>query len=151
MHPGYGFLSERMDFAAALEKEGVVFIGPPSPAIEAMGDKITSKKLAQQAGVSTVPGYMGLIADSESEIYYDDCYADDRDNYLDIIIVGSDAAARSITDLEIPSLAGGYAAFYNPGGPGQTPTPGVRYTAPGPPRMQPVTIAIDDPMRVTRD
>lgn len=94
---------------------------------------------------------LGLIADSESEIYYDDCYADDRDNYLDIIIVGSDAAARSITDLEIPSLAGGYAAFYNPGGPGQTPTPGVRYTAPGPPRMQPVTIAIDDPMRVTRD
>ncbi|MFZ1661028.1 MAG: biotin carboxylase N-terminal domain-containing protein, partial [Paracoccaceae bacterium] len=41
VHPGYGFLSERMDFAAALEKEGVVFIGPPSPAIEAMGDKIT--------------------------------------------------------------------------------------------------------------
>ncbi|MFB2531423.1 acetyl-CoA carboxylase biotin carboxylase subunit [Paracoccus sp. p4-l81] len=65
VHPGYGFLSERMDFAAALEKEGVVFIGPPSPAIEAMGDKITSKKLAQQAGVSTVPGYMGLIADAD--------------------------------------------------------------------------------------
>lgn len=94
---------------------------------------------------------LGLAEDSESQIYYDDCYADDRDNYLDIIIVGSDAAARSITDLEIPSLEGGYAAFYNPGGPGQTPTPGVRYTAPGPPRMQPVTIAIDDPMRVTRD
>ncbi|MCZ8336474.1 MAG: acetyl/propionyl/methylcrotonyl-CoA carboxylase subunit alpha [Rhodobacteraceae bacterium] len=68
VHPGYGFLSERMDFAAALEKEGVVFIGPPSPAIEAMGDKITSKKLAQQAGVSTVPGYMGLIADSEEAV-----------------------------------------------------------------------------------
>ncbi|MBD1204374.1 MAG: acetyl/propionyl/methylcrotonyl-CoA carboxylase subunit alpha [Rhodobacteraceae bacterium] len=68
VHPGYGFLSERMDFAAALEKEGVIFIGPPSPAIEAMGDKITSKKLAQQAGVSTVPGYMGLIADSEEAV-----------------------------------------------------------------------------------
>ncbi|MBU9696895.1 acetyl/propionyl/methylcrotonyl-CoA carboxylase subunit alpha [Rhodobacteraceae bacterium HSP-20] len=68
VHPGYGFLSERMDFAAALEKEGVVFIGPPSPAIEAMGDKITSKKLAQQAGVSTVPGYMGLIADSDEAV-----------------------------------------------------------------------------------
>ncbi|PLL12537.1 acetyl/propionyl-CoA carboxylase subunit alpha [Tabrizicola sp. TH137] len=68
VHPGYGFLSERMDFAAALEKEGVVFIGPPSPAIEAMGDKITSKKLAQEAGVSTVPGYMGLIADSEEAV-----------------------------------------------------------------------------------
>ncbi|SEB57153.1 acetyl/propionyl/methylcrotonyl-CoA carboxylase subunit alpha [Rhodobacter sp. 24-YEA-8] len=65
VHPGYGFLSERMDFAAALEEMGVVFIGPPSPAIEKMGDKITSKKLAQEAGVSTVPGYMGLIADAE--------------------------------------------------------------------------------------
>ena len=61
VHPGYGFLSENMNFAAALEREGVVFIGPPSPAIEAMGDKITSKKLAMEAGVSTVPGYMGLI------------------------------------------------------------------------------------------
>ena len=68
VHPGYGFLSERMDFAAALEKEGVVFVGPPSPAIEAMGDKITSKKLAQEAGVSTVPGYMGLIADADEAV-----------------------------------------------------------------------------------
>lgn len=68
VHPGYGFLSENMNFAAALEKEGVVFVGPPSPAIEAMGDKITSKKLAQEAGVSTVPGYMGLIADAEEAV-----------------------------------------------------------------------------------
>ena len=65
VHPGYGFLSENRNFAAALEAAGVVFIGPPSPAIEAMGDKITSKKLAQAAGVSTVPGHMGLIADAE--------------------------------------------------------------------------------------
>ena len=65
VHPGYGFLSENMKFAEALEAEGVVFIGPPSGAIEAMGDKITSKKLAQQAGVSTVPGHMGLIADAD--------------------------------------------------------------------------------------
>ena len=68
VHPGYGFLSENMKFAQALEAEGVVFIGPPSPAIEAMGDKITSKKLAQEAGVSTVPGYMGLIADAEEAV-----------------------------------------------------------------------------------
>jgi hypothetical protein len=94
---------------------------------------------------------LGLREDADGQVFYDDCYAEDRDNYLDIIIVGSDAAARSITDLEIPALEGGYAAFYNPGGPGQTPTPGVRYTAPGPSRMQPVTIALDDPMRVTRD
>ncbi|MFZ9684968.1 MAG: acetyl-CoA carboxylase biotin carboxylase subunit, partial [Gemmobacter sp.] len=63
VHPGYGFLSENMKFAAALEEMGVTFIGPPSGAIEAMGDKITSKKIAAAAGVSTVPGYMGLIAD----------------------------------------------------------------------------------------
>jgi propionyl-CoA carboxylase alpha chain len=68
VHPGYGFLSENMNFAAALEKEGVAFIGPPSPAIEAMGDKITSKKLAMAAGVSTVPGYMGLIADADEAV-----------------------------------------------------------------------------------
>ena len=68
VHPGYGFLSENMNFAAALEKEGVVFVGPPSPAIEAMGDKITSKKIAMEAGVSTVPGYMGLIADAAEAV-----------------------------------------------------------------------------------
>ena len=63
VHPGYGFLSERAAFAEALAKEGVAFIGPPAGAIEAMGDKITSKKLAAQAGVSTVPGHMGLVED----------------------------------------------------------------------------------------
>ena len=68
VHPGYGFLSENKAFAEALEAEGVAFIGPPSPAIEAMGDKITSKKLAQEAGVSTVPGYMGLIADADEAV-----------------------------------------------------------------------------------
>jgi propionyl-CoA carboxylase alpha chain len=68
VHPGYGFLSENMKFAEALEKEGVVFVGPPSKAIEAMGDKITSKKIAQEAGVSTVPGYMGIIADADEAV-----------------------------------------------------------------------------------
>ncbi|PLU73924.1 acetyl/propionyl-CoA carboxylase subunit alpha, partial [Sinorhizobium medicae] len=65
VHPGYGFLSENSAFAEALEKEGVTFIGPPVRAIEAMGDKITSKKLAAEAGVSTVPGHMGLIGDAD--------------------------------------------------------------------------------------
>ncbi len=68
VHPGYGFLSENMKFAEALAAEGVAFIGPPASAIEAMGDKITSKKLAAEAGVSTVPGYMGLIADAEEAV-----------------------------------------------------------------------------------
>ncbi|MCZ0812091.1 MAG: acetyl-CoA carboxylase biotin carboxylase subunit [Pseudomonadota bacterium] len=68
VHPGYGFLSENPRFAEALEKEGVAFIGPPKGAIEAMGDKITSKKIAQEAGVSTVPGVMGLIADADEAV-----------------------------------------------------------------------------------
>ncbi len=68
VHPGYGFLSENSKFAEALEAEGVAFIGPPKTAIEAMGDKITSKKLAAEANVSTVPGYMGLIADADEAV-----------------------------------------------------------------------------------
>ncbi|WP_282076511.1 acetyl-CoA carboxylase biotin carboxylase subunit [Epibacterium ulvae] len=68
VHPGYGFLSENAKFAEALEAEGVAFVGPPTGAIEAMGDKITSKKIAQEAGVSTVPGYMGLIEDAEDAV-----------------------------------------------------------------------------------
>jgi len=63
VHPGYGFLSENADFARALEAEGIAFIGPPPDAIAAMGDKIESKKLADAAGVTTVPGHMGIIAD----------------------------------------------------------------------------------------
>jgi propionyl-CoA carboxylase alpha chain len=68
VHPGYGFLSENAAFPAALEKEGIIFVGPPVKAIEAMGDKITSKKLAAAAGVSTVPGHMGLIADADEAV-----------------------------------------------------------------------------------
>ncbi|WP_158967407.1 acetyl-CoA carboxylase biotin carboxylase subunit [Chachezhania sediminis] len=68
VHPGYGFLSENAKFAEALDAAGVAFVGPPVKAIEAMGDKITSKKIAQEAGVSTVPGYMGLIADADEAV-----------------------------------------------------------------------------------
>ena len=68
VHPGYGFLSENPKFAQALDAAGVAFIGPPVKAIEAMGDKITSKKLAREAGVNTVPGYMGLIEDAEEAV-----------------------------------------------------------------------------------
>ena len=68
VHPGYGFLSENSKFAEALAAQGVAFVGPPVGAIKAMGDKITSKKIAQEAGVSTVPGYMGLIADAEEAV-----------------------------------------------------------------------------------
>ncbi|MFT4961048.1 MAG: propionyl-CoA carboxylase alpha chain, partial [Paracoccaceae bacterium] len=68
VHPGYGFLSENAKFARALEAEGVAFVGPPVGAIESMGDKITSKKIAKEAGVSIVPGYMGEIADAEEAV-----------------------------------------------------------------------------------
>tara|TARA_R110002049_G_scaffold10127_6_gene50565 strand:- start:34461 stop:36488 length:2028 start_codon:yes stop_codon:yes gene_type:complete len=68
VHPGYGFLSENAKFAEALEAAGVAFVGPPVGAIEKMGDKITSKKIAQEAGVSTVPGYMGIIEDAEEAV-----------------------------------------------------------------------------------
>ena len=68
VHPGYGFLSENRLFAEALEAEGVVFIGPPAHAIESMGDKITSKNLAKEAGVHTVPGYMGVIIDADEAV-----------------------------------------------------------------------------------
>lgn len=68
VHPGYGFLSENAKFAQALEAAGVAFVGPPVGAIEKMGDKITSKKIAQEAGVSTVPGYMGLIEDADEAV-----------------------------------------------------------------------------------
>ena len=61
VHPGYGFLSERATFANALAQKKITFIGPPANAIAAMGDKIESKKLAKSAGVSTVPGHIGVI------------------------------------------------------------------------------------------
>ena len=63
VHPGYGFLSEREAFPRALAKAGIVFIGPNPDAIAAMGDKIESKKAAAKAGVSTVPGHLGVIDD----------------------------------------------------------------------------------------
>ncbi len=68
VHPGYGFLSENADFAAALEAAGIVFIGPDAPAIAAMGDKIEAKKLAQGAGVATVPGRLEAIPDAEAAV-----------------------------------------------------------------------------------
>ncbi len=67
VHPGYG-LSENTGFAKALEDAGVAFIGPGPRAITAMGDKIESKKLAAEAGVSTVPGYPDAIADVDEAV-----------------------------------------------------------------------------------
>ncbi len=68
VHPGYGFLSENEGFARRLEEEGIVFIGPKHHSIAAMGDKIASKKLAQLAQVSTIPGYNEAIATPEQAV-----------------------------------------------------------------------------------
>jgi propionyl-CoA carboxylase alpha chain len=68
VHPGYGFLSENPAFVRALAKAGVVFIGPGPEAIAAMGDKIESKKLARDAGVSSVPGHLDVIPDPETAV-----------------------------------------------------------------------------------
>ncbi len=68
VHPGYGFLSERASFVEALAAENIVFIGPPAGAIAAMGDKIESKKLAKEAGVNVVPGFVGEIRDTEHAV-----------------------------------------------------------------------------------
>jgi propionyl-CoA carboxylase alpha chain len=68
VHPGYGFLSEREAFPRALAAAGIVFIGPNPGAIAAMGDKIESKKAAARAGVSTVPGHLGVIEDVDEAV-----------------------------------------------------------------------------------
>lgn len=68
VHPGYGFLSENSAFAKALAENHIAFIGPNTHAITMMGDKITSKKLAQEAGVNTIPGYTGVVKDAEHAV-----------------------------------------------------------------------------------
>ena len=68
VHPGYGFLSENQAFADAVEAAGVAFVGPSAFAIQAMGDKIESKRLASSAGVSTIPGVESIIADADEAV-----------------------------------------------------------------------------------
>lgn len=99
-------------------------------------------------GVIRIVGLADLGRVASDEIVYDDCYVEDWDNYIDIVLDGDEAAMASITGVEIPASAP-YGAFFNPGGPGNSPTPGVRYTAPGAPQLQPVTIALEDPMVVS--
>jgi len=68
VHPGYGFLSENVNFREEVQKAGKIFIGPPSQAISLMGDKIESKKIAKTAGVSVVPGGLDVIKNLEHAI-----------------------------------------------------------------------------------
>lgn len=96
-------------------------------------------------GTITVLGLADLAAAGTPE---NDAYIADRDNYLDIVLKGDEEAMRGITNVIIPA-SGSYKPLYNPGGPGNNPTPGVTYTYPGPTWTQPVTIALDDPKTVT--
>lgn len=103
------------------------------------------------AGSITIVGLadLGLYTDP-----LNDAYTEDNDNYIDIVLEGDDAAMRLITTVIIPTtgsngIGGSYQPFYNPGGPGNNPTPGVTYTSPGPAWSQPVIMAIDDPLTVT--
>lgn len=91
---------------------------------------------------------LGLADVGRKQQSYDDCYREDKDNYIDIILAGQTAAARRITGVEIPA-SGGYSPFFNPGGPGNDPSKGVRYTSPGPRQLQPVWVALENPMTVT--
>jgi hypothetical protein len=91
---------------------------------------------------------LGLAELGLAKTAYDDCYVEDHDNYIDLILNGDEAAMRKITAVEIPAT-GSYSPFYNPGGPGNNPTKDMRYTAAGPAELEPVTIALDDPMTVT--
>jgi propionyl-CoA carboxylase alpha chain len=68
VHPGYGFLSENRAFPQALDAAGITFIGPPVAAVEAMGDKITSKRIAEEAGVNSVPGHLQALSDADEAV-----------------------------------------------------------------------------------
>ena len=108
----------------------------------------------EETGVPYTVGDLGTIeilglADlGPLQAVYDDTYIEDHDNQIDIILKGDAAAMRRIRAVHIPA-SGDYLPFYNPGGPGNNPFPMVTYTAAGPECLQPVTIAIDDPMQVS--
>ncbi len=89
---------------------------------------------------------LGLAAGGD--VVYDDCYGEDGDNQIDIVLAGDEAAMRLVTHIEIPAAAP-LDVLYNPGGPGNDPTPGVTYSNPTPYELQEVTIALDDPKTVT--
>ena len=99
-------------------------------------------------GTLRIVGMSDLGRAASEDVHYDDCYAEDSDNYIDIVLVGDEDAARGLTHLEIPAGEDGYLSFYNPGGPGPEPFDDVRYTAPGPRDLEPIINALDDPMRV---
>ncbi|WP_165251303.1 hypothetical protein [Paludisphaera soli] len=97
------------------------------------------------SGTITVVGLADL---GPVQASYDDSYVEDHDNQIDIVLSGDEAAIATIKAVQIPA-SGAYSPFYNPGGPGNDPTPGVVYSQPGPSLTQPVIQALVDPMTVT--
>jgi len=91
---------------------------------------------------------VGLAELGKKQSSYDQCYQEDHDNQIDVILNGTASAVKRIRLLRLPGT-GRYSPMYNPGGPGTTPQPGVRYTAPSPPINQPVTIDLKNRMNVT--
>lgn len=91
---------------------------------------------------------VGLAELGKKQSSYDQCYLEDHDNQIDVILNGTPDAVRRIRLLRLPGT-GKYSPMYNPGGPGTTPQPGVRYTAPSPPINQPVTVDLKNRMQVT--
>lgn len=91
---------------------------------------------------------IGLAELGRKERPFDQCYQEDHDNQIDVIINGTAGAVRRIRLLKLPGT-GRYSPMYNPGGPGTTPQPGVRHTNPSPPIKQPVRIDLKNRMRVT--
>ncbi len=121
-------------------------------AIDAVTSSGATIRLTRSGRTYRIDGHplrvVGLADLGRKEKTYNDCYTEDNDNYIDIILDGSPAAARRITTVQIPST-GRYHPLYNPGGPGNNPAPGVHYSAPSPPISQPVTIALANPQTVT--
>jgi hypothetical protein len=118
-------------------------------AVTRSGRKIALSKAGKTYYIDGHPlRVVGLADLGVKQATYDACYTELRNNYIDIVLDGSEAAARRITTVEIPS-AGRYKPLYNPGGPGNSPAPGVHYSAPSPPISQHVIMALRNPMTVT--
>jgi hypothetical protein len=118
-------------------------------AVTRSGKKVALTKAGQTYDIDGHPlRVVGLADLGVKQARYDACYTELRNNYIDIVLDGSAAAARRITTVEIPST-GRYKPLYNPGGPGNNPAPGVHYSAPSPPISQHVIMALNNPMTVT--
>jgi len=113
----------------------------------------TRVPLTEQGKTYRIDGYPirieGLADLGLKQDTYDQCYREDSENHIDIILSGSEKAAERIKILEIPAQGDGYSPLYNDGGPGNNPTPGVRFTAPSPRHSLAIMNGLRDPMRVT--